>query len=58
MEITVIEILKNLGVSIAKATILTILTQVVGSEMRICGKELNERIVQSIRFAKNSFTNS
>lgn len=48
----------NLGGALIKATIITLISQVAAAEMRACGKDINERILQNIRYIKNQHLNA
>jgi hypothetical protein len=48
-----LKIAGNLGGALIKATILTLISNLTAAEMRKCGKDVNERLIQNIRFIKN-----
>lgn len=47
----------NLGGSLLKATAITLITQVANSNLRKCCNDINEKLMQNIRYIKNNKNN-
>lgn len=53
VQTNIFKLAANLGASLVKATAITLISQLAASEMRSIAKEVNEKIVQNIRYIRN-----
>ena len=53
MGTTLFKLTKNLGGALLKATVITLVSQLAATEMRSCGRDLNEKFLQNIRYIRN-----